>query len=622
MLVYDIETDGLLDTVTRTHVVVIHELDDKLELVGKTRYGGPNGNPPISEAMARLAEADWIAGHNIVDFDNRVNARLFPGWKTGAKILDTLLAAKVVWPNIRDIDFRRLDSHPEFPRNLIGRHSLEAWGHRIGEYKGDFKGPWDEWTQEMEDYCDQDVSVTVALVRLIFRKVGGIEAFTLAASVRGILTRQEEFGFRFDEAGAQRLVAKLARRRAEVAAELAKVFHPFYLPDGTKVFVPKADSRRYGYTAGAPICKIKRVEFNPGSGDHIAHRLTALYGWRPKAFTPDGKPQTDEAVLSKLSYPPIKLLLEYALLSKRLGQIAEGQEAWLKWSKDGVVHGRVDGDGAITGRMTHSKPNVAQVPANYSEYGEESRELWGPPPGMDQVGCDADGLELRCLAHYMARWDGGEFAKAVAEGRKEDGSDAHTINQKAVGLNERDSAKTLIYALIYGAGDLKLGKIIWEDMTEEQRKEFGKVSDGKLTNLGRVGRANLMKRLPALKKFVNAVKEAAKKGWLKGLDGRRIPVRAIHSAPNAKLQSDGGIIMKRALVILDETLQSIGLVPGQDYEFMANIHDEWQIASLPQHSELAGRTAAAAIKRAGEYYRYRIPLAGSYAIGRSWKETH
>ncbi len=309
-------------------------------------------------------------------------------------------------------------------------------------------------------------------------------------------------------------------------------------------------------------------------------------------------------------------------MTKRLGQIAEGKEAWLKASKNGVIHGQVIIDGTVTGRMAHQRPNMAQVPAGYSPYGKECRALFKPRPGWKLVGCDADGLELRCLGHRMAKWDNGEFARAVVLGRKEDGTDAHTINQRAVGLNSRDSAKTFIYALIYGAGDLKLGSVIVEDMTKDQRKELGKVTDRKLMTLGKAGRAKLMRRLPALDQFVEAVKAAARRGWLRGLDGRKLHIRAEHAAPNTLLQSDGAVLMKRALVLLDESLKGDGLVPGVDYEYVVNVHDEIQTECRPELAEKIGKAAAQAITDAGNFYGYRCPLAGSYSIGDSWADTH
>jgi hypothetical protein len=618
MLIFDIEADGLLPTVSEIHCIVIYDTVSQ----ETWRYRSFGIDSPIRLGLEVLMDSDEIAGHNILGYDIPAIQKLYPWWHPTGSVFDTLNACRIVWPHIKDLDFHFAEKTPEFPKQLIGRHSLEAWGWRLGDYKGDFKGPWTQWSQEMEDYCVQDVRVTTKLYDKIQSKGFAPECFELATRVQQIINRQQDNGFHFDEAAAEALVARLSRRRAEVEVSLRGYFGAFYLPDGARTMVPKRDNKKQGYAEGAPLSKVKLVEFNPCSGDHIAHRLTKLYGWVPKEFTPEGKPKTDESVLEKLPYEPAKLLVEHALLTKRLGQIAEGKEAWLKASKNGVIHGQVIIDGTVTGRMAHQRPNMAQVPAGYSPYGKECRALFKPRPGWKLVGCDADGLELRCLGHRMAKWDNGEFARAVVLGRKEDGTDAHTINQRAVGLNSRDSAKTFIYALIYGAGDLKLGSVIVEDMTKDQRKELGKVTDRKLMTLGKAGRAKLMRRLPALDQFVEAVKAAARRGWLRGLDGRKLHIRAEHAAPNTLLQSDGAVLMKRALVLLDESLKGDGLVPGVDYEYVVNVHDEIQTECRPELAEKIGKAAAQAITDAGNFYGYRCPLAGSYSIGDSWADTH
>ena len=178
----------------------------------------------------------------------------------------------------------------------------------------------------------------------------------------------------------------------------------------------------------------------------------------------DGKTyKVDEAVLKGIDHPIAADLLSFLLVQKRLGQLAEGQQAWLKLQKNGVIHGRVNTNGAVTGRCTHSTPNVAQVPSVRADYGKECRELFTVRKGYKLVGCDASGLELRMLAHYMAFYDRGEYAKIVTEG------DVHTVNQKAAGLETRDQAKTMIYALLYGAGDHKMGEIIGGGAREGQQ---------------------------------------------------------------------------------------------------------------------------------------------------------
>jgi DNA polymerase I-like protein with 3'-5' exonuclease and polymerase domains len=244
------------------------------------------------------------------------------------------------------------------------------------------------------------------------------------------------------------------------------------------------------------------------------------------------------------------------------------------------------------------------------------------------VGCDAEGLELRALAHYMALYDGGAFGESVVRGNKADGTDPHSVNKRLVGLNSRDSAKTWVYAYLYGAGDYKLGTVILEDMTEERKARFHakfttKVAKQRaLIRLGRASREAVEKGLPALGTLQEKVQARAASGQLRGIDGRILPVRHQHAALNTLLQSAGAIVMKKALVLLDGSLQSAGLVPGVDYEFVANVHDEWQIEAKEGRDGEVARLAAASIYDAGVAYGFRCALAGDARAGRTWADTH
>jgi DNA polymerase I-like protein with 3'-5' exonuclease and polymerase domains len=339
----------------------------------------------------------------------------------------------------------------------------------------------------------------------------------------------------------------------------------------------------------------------------------------PNAFTPTGRAKTSEEVLEKVDLPPVKALLEFAMLEKRMGQIADGREGWLKHVTNiGRIHGRVDSNSCVSGRMSHSKPNLGQVPSltkrdgTVQPYGRECRRLFLASPGYKLVGIDADALELVCLAGYMSPWDGGAYIRAQTTGCKEDGTDPHSLNAAALGGVPRDMAKQWFYAMLYGAGNPALGVYLGA---------VGKVQ--KLARIGKDKRELFMRNMPALKRLVDTIhKRVEGAGYLKALDGRRLFIRAKHAAINQLLQSAGAILMKRALIILDADLQARGLVPGEDYEFVLNVHDEWQIEALPARAELVGERGVAAITAAGEYYKFPCPVSGSYKIGDSWDETH
>jgi len=310
------------------------------------------------------------------------------------------------------------------------------------------------------------------------------------------------------------------------------------------------------------------------------------------------------------------------MVQKRIGQVAEGNEAWLRHvQKDSRVRGRVNTNGAVTGRMTHSKPNMGQVPSGKSEYGHECRQCWTVPPGKKLVGADADALELRDLAGYLAIYDEGAYIKTVLEGDKSQGTDMHSVNCRALGMDPkayvfgaetgRDVAKTWFYAFIYGAGPEKLGYTVLRTHGKQAREK------------GLELRKAFLKGLPAVGKLVSAVQDKAKtRGYLIGLDGRRLPVRSMHAAINTLLQSAGAVQMKKALCILDDDLQAAGLTPGVNYEFVANVHDEWQIEVDENKAEMVGRMAVDAIRKAGAFFKFRCPLDGAYDIGNNWSETH
>ena len=589
-LVFDIETNGLLDETNTIHCLCIKDPDSG-------REWSLSGDE-VKMGVHLLCEADMIVGHNIVKFDIPAIKKVYPWFEPAGIVRDTLVYSRLLYPDLRDIDFARRRKGVEFPSKHIGSHGLMAWGYRLGNLKGEYDGGWAEWNQDMQDYCEQDVRVTCDLYAKFLEKKPDPRAVDLEHEVVNIIARQERHGFSFDRDGARALYSSLLGRRLDIGKQLALAFPAW---EETEEFVPKRNNKTKGYVAGVAIERSETVEFNPNSRDHIALKLREKYGWKPTKFTEEGRPQVDEAVLEGLKYPEAALLAEYLMLTKRIGQIAEGRHSWLSAEKAGAIYGSVNTNGAVTGRMTHASPNIAQVPSVRAPYGKECRSLFKARPGYQLVGCDADALELRCLAGYMALYDGGKYVKTVLEGKKEDGTDMHTLNARVLGC-DRDTAKTWFYAFIYGAGDAKLGAIL-----------------GKSFKIGKQSRQKFLSALPALGRLVTSVQaRVQKRGYLLGLDGRHLRVRSEHAALNTLLQSAGAIFMKQALVILDRDLKALGL----DYEFVANVHDEWQIEVREDHAEQVGRTAVDAIRKAGEAFEFRCPLAGNYSVGSTWADTH
>jgi DNA polymerase I-like protein with 3'-5' exonuclease and polymerase domains len=605
MLVFDIETDGLLPDLTTIHCINIYDL----EKATYSRYDP--ANLPVTVGIGRLKKAEALCGHSVIDFDLPAIQKLFPDFIYTGRVYDTKVMSRLLWPNIRDLDFGAYQ-RGRLPKafmqyRLAGTHKLEAWGFRLGILKGDFakSTDWQEWTPAMSDYCEQDVAVTTALFEKCESKNYSQEAATIEHGVEKIINRQVTNGIHFNEDAAHELYQNLLNRREELRRQMIETFPPFYKKG--KTFTPKRDNKSLHYFEGATMTKIHLVDFNPASHDHIAEMLIKKYGWEPTEFTTKtDKPKIDEDILGELVYPEAKLLTEFLTLNKRCGQIAEGAQAWLsKVSPEGKIHGSVNTMGAITRRMAHYAPNLGQVPAPYSPYGPECRGLFGPRPGWKQVGIDADGLEMGCLGHFMAPFDNGDFIRVFKEGDKSKGTDQHSINAGILGLS-RDQAKTWFYAYLYGAGNGKLGAIA------ERNAAYG----------GKMRRA-FEKGLPALGDLVEKVKLKAKShGYLLSLDKHPIPTRSLHSALNTLCQSAGAIIMKKALIIFDRKLQDNDMLPGVDYEFMLNIHDEWQLECEPSLADTIGKLGCEAITEAGEYFNFRCPLTGSYDVGDTWADCH
>ena len=614
VLIADTETNGLYDEVTKIHCLVLR--DPELKKSYRFTAGGALGCAPLEDGFQMLSEADVIVGHNLIKFDVPVIQKLYPRWTTSAAVRDTLVLTRLIWTDLWDGDRARV-TKGTLPANLMGKHSLEAWGHRMGVHKGNFKGPWDTLTQEMLDYCEQDILVTEALWNLCLSRKYSEESIELEHAVAEIIGRQERHGVLFDLEAAGTLYGKLVQRMSEVEAELKAIFGSWEV---RTPFTPKANNKKRGYVKGVTTEKVEVITFNPASRDHIAERLTTLFGWKPTSFTDGGKPAIDETILSGLDCPPAKLLSEYLLLGKRIGQLAEGKQALMKSvAADGRIHGSVNTNGAVTGRMTHSHPNISQVTKCGSSYGAEFRALFIAPPRKKLVGIDASGLELRNLGHFLAKWDGGKYAVAVVEGRSTDGTDIHSVNCRALGIDPiaiyvisgkqqkgRDCAKTFIYAYLYGAGDEKIGKIVGKGNAE-----------------GKKLKAQFLAKTNGLKALKDAIAETVRlRGYLKGIDGRRLKVRSAHAALNTLLQSAGGVVMKKALVILDTDLRVSGYIHGRDYSFVINSHDEFQIETEEGIADEIGKRGVQAIKAAGAHFKYRCPLDGEYKVGNNWRETH
>lgn len=626
---FDIESDDLLPRITKVHAIVVKDMDTGQIITCTDSAPSEFDYDPIRKALKVIGNADRIVGHNILGFDLLALKKIYPSFTYRGEVVDTQVVVQARWPHIKAMDFKEFREN-RLPPQYIGRHTLEAWGYRLGVLKtGTNITDWSEWSPAVQSRCEQDINVTEALYEHI-KKVGlPRETMEVEHHLRSYLAQQEENGWPFDLEAAQALVADLSDKREVIDHELRGMFDPWYARDGKEVVPKRSRTVRIRnktplavpetYTAGAAYGKIKLVEFNPASRQHIARVLSREYGWEPTEFTATGLPKIDEEHLVGMDFPPVEALRKYLILDSRLGQIAEGKEAWIGHAKlnsiTGLhhIHHRCKQCHAITGRASHASPNAAQVPRVVSPYGKACRALWGVPEGWVQLGCDVAGLELRTLAHYMYPWDSGAYCEAVLASKPDD---VHTKNAAILSIT-RDDGKTFIYALIYGAGDIKLGVTIMPGEPESRSRSRGKRA-----------RSTFMGALPALDSLLRAVKEQFNLlGYVRLIDGRRAYPRAEHSALNTLIQGTGAMICKRWIVEFDRRLcEHFGTPTGGGWEHewaaLAWIHDEVQLAVRPEHVEVVGRILLESIRAMEDHYSFRLPLDGEVQTGKNWAEAH
>ena len=495
---------------------------------------------------------DQFIMHNGISFDAPLLNKFTGSSISPIQVRDTLLESQLFNP-VRE-----------------GGHSLESWGERLGFAKLDFHD-FSEFSPLMLEYCQRDVELTRKLAQNLEleKKKFSNQCYDLERDIRIILDKQQKNGFAFDLMKAQLLLAKLEDEQHELERHAEEEFEPTIVELKTKT---------------------KKIPFNIASRKQIADRLMER-GWEPTKLTDKGNVIVNEDVLSKIKMPEAQMFSRYFLLQKRTGLL----KAWIKeCGEDMRVRGRVLTLKTITGRMAHHSPNMAQVPAVYSPYGKECRELWTVSNTQTHqlVGTDASGLELRCLAHYMRDAD---FTNEVLTG------DVHTANQHAAGLSNRDQAKTFIYAFLYGAGPAKIGKIVGGGPGKGQKLI-----------------SKFLSNMPALRTLRSNVQEAAQNGSIKGLDGRRLMIRSEHAALNTLLQGAGAIVCKQWLVEIDKRVRRSGL----DAKLVASVHDEYQFEVAKPDINRFTKITKEAMYQTQREFSFKCDLDSDYKVGNNWAETH
>ncbi len=587
---FDLEADNLYWEATKVHCIATLNDEDGVKLW-----------IDIPAALAYLDKQDIITAHNAINYDVALLNKLY-GWTPKAKVEDTLVLSRVIFPHLYDLDCKlKKVNEPK----MYGSHSLDAWGQRVGEHKSKYEGTWEEFNEEMGEYCKQDVVSLKKVHEYLMKQDLAEECYNLEHKVAAICNLMHLHGFKFDLEKANDLYATLSARRNTIEDELKTLF-----PD-----IVTTETGRIGKNGKPLKDKVTVKEFNPGSRDQVSYWLKKKYDWKPKDFTPSGKPEVNEEVLLGLPWPEAQALAEYFQLQKVIGMLGEGDKAWLKLESGGYLHGSINTNGAVTGRATHRNPNMAQIPSGRTKYGKGIRALFTVRPGYKLVGVDMSGLELRCLSHYLAAYDKGEYAHEVTQG------DIHWTNAQAAGFipkgtikdeeveehkRARKNAKLFIYAFIYGAGDEKIG------YTLDTNKQEGKAVKDRF-----------LEATPAITKLRNDVKKAVDtKGYLKGLDGRKLHVRSAHAAVNTLLQSAGAVLCKKWIELVYEKALAKGWQWDKDFALCAWVHDEQQFEVRAEIAEEFAQMAKEATTEAGAYFNFRCPLAGDAKIGDNWEETH
>lgn len=598
----DIETESLTPK-------LIHCLVAKVE--GEVfSFFGKSAKDAFKAFFEKEKDSYWVF-HNGLSFDIPTISNLYNVTIPLEKTVDTLTLSKLLRP-----------------KRPYG-HSLEQWGIFLGFNKIAFKD-FQVFSMEMLTYCIRDVEVTEKLFwHLVKDEAEGFSlySFCLEQEVRTLMDLQQKNGFYLDQGLAGSILAQTGYRMIEIEEEVKKVFKPVFKPlkkqdEGiVKVRYKKDGSlssvgiKQYEHVWG-DFCPVFAETFNLGSVVQIKERLFKM-GWQPTKFKKPTKKQAlggakkgaavvDEETMSafaeKSGLKEIKLLAEYLLVRSRHSTV----EQWLTLCDNkSRIHGRVDTLGAATARMTHSNPNSANIPSVPKNkegvikglaggFGFECRSCWTveDPSRQVIVGADASGIQLRALAHYMGDED---YIKEICEG------DVHTRHQIAAGLPTRDSAKTFIYAWLLGAGDAKIGQII-----------------GKGAKEGAALKEKFLNSFPALKELKVRISVASQRGFMYGLDGRKLWIPSEHLAMSLYLQGFEAVIMKKAMVDYQRELRALK-VP---FKQVAMVHDEFQIETLKEYGETVGKTVVKAIENAGKVLRSKCPLTGEFGVGSSWAFSH
>ena len=605
---YDLETDGLIgSSLTRIHMVALVDMDSPEREV-RAYHDDPTLVPyhgPLDEGLELLESADRLIGHNLIGYDNRVLKLLHGITVPLEKTWDTLVASRLLYSDLKERDFAKHEAGLLDGRS-VGSHALGAWGARLGLEKLEYDGGWRTLTQDMLTYGVRDVEVNILLADKLMDEMQGLEqVFIEEQDYANELLLMEVGGMRLDIPAAERLVRELDGKMADLEVKIQADWPPVFVPHKP---YPNGNPRMIKCRYRGSKEPDKMLPFDPGSRVQLARRIQEKYNWTPTELTHSGQPKMTEDVLDALAemYPEVGSVRDYYVVKARLATLRDGQSAYFKLvDYRGYLHPRFHHIGAVTHRSSSSRPNGQNVASVGAKYGSEIRSLFIPDEGRQQMAFDASGLELRILAHYLGRWDGGAYADVVTTG------DVHQLHADAISQVvpcTRSQSKTVCYGYLYGAGDTKLAE------------GFG---GGR--KMGAAIRRAFQQRIQGLEPLVEQLTAVVEeRGSITGLDGRRVGIRSDHAALNSLLQSGGAIVMRKVLLCFRDELLARGVAwdSPEGVRAHAIVHDEIQASALAHHFDDFSAAVDAAFLRTTSELNLRCPMAGEAKRGNSWLECH
>ena len=658
----DIEANGLHNP-THIWVIVCKDIDSGVVRIFRKVTEDEKEKAAFIEFASTVTH--WV-GHNFLEYD-------YPQLKR-------LVSLDIPDVEVHCTDTLILSRLTNYSR--IGGHSIEQYGEELGLPKIDigksvagYNPFFNQWSQQMEDYCVRDVEICARVYNILNRvdpTVDGYNPLRLEQRFQLVANDLHDNGFGFDVGGANDLLDKVEKELGKLDDKILKAFPPrevlirAFTPKLTKFgtinksSVPRAlHDQIHRYEAGKVYKHTIQTPFNPASHKQLIGVLNEA-GWKPEDKTQAHVDterainstrgnrtgsndtqlsdlrdkltrlrvsgwkinETNLATLPATAPEPARLLARRILLESRRRTLTE----WLNLVQDdGRIHGEFRGIGAWTHRMAHQKPNTANIASELNLdgsvklYGKEMRSLWCAPKRRLLVGVDAEGIQLRIFAHYI---NDEEFTHALVKGRKSNKTDPHSLNQMLLGsvCKTRAAAKRFVYALLLGGGLGKLAVIL--GCSQSEAKEA----------LNR-----LLERYTGFARMRNqTIPSDARRGYFIGIDGRKVALPGEtqrdreHLCMSGYLQNGEALVIKRAAIIADKALSSDK--ERGSWKFVDIVHDELQ-SEVKNSFDFALKVAkikAEAIVQAGKEYNLRCPMAGSYynedhkdyTIGKNWYVTH